>query len=157
MERRIPGSMLYSRQRIIASGLANGKRVILKDMMQKCLNVTIATGPKAVEDVYHPMISLTPSDSDLPFFFHPPFISCKAFICYAMTINKSQGQTLLTDGMERGTGLYCQISYTSRFHISIAWISKNPASLTDNSTLHVREYPQKGICIYILKLLKRKI
>ncbi|XP_062518309.1 uncharacterized protein LOC134193499 [Corticium candelabrum] len=55
--------------RNLAPGIANGTRLILKRMMNNCLEATIATGPHKAQDVYLPKIPLIPSDTGLPFEF----------------------------------------------------------------------------------------
>ena len=84
--------------RNMATGLANGTRLILKAMMRRSLLTTVSTGPRTGEDVYLPMIPLSPSDTDLPFTFTRLQFPVK--LCFAMTTNKSQGQTLRTVGLD---------------------------------------------------------
>ncbi|XP_057426014.1 uncharacterized protein LOC130719405 [Lotus japonicus] len=71
-----------------SAGLCNGTRLIVT-----ALTPYIAlSGTKTGKPVYIPRLSLTPSDTDLPFKF-----SRRQFpitVCFAMTINKSQGQSL---------------------------------------------------------------
>ena len=65
--------------------------------MNRCLETLIATGPKAGQQLFLPMISLTPNDSGLPFDFTRLQFPVKP--CMAMTINKAQGQTLKVAGL----------------------------------------------------------
>ena len=84
--------------RNLAPGIANGTRLILKRMMNNCLEATIATGPHKAQDVYLPKIPLIPSDTGLPFEFKRLQFPVK--VCFAMTINKAQGQTLAVAGLD---------------------------------------------------------
>ena len=66
--------------------------------MNNCLEATIATGPHKGQDVYLPKIPLIPSDTGLPFEFKRLQFPVK--VCFAMTINKAQGQTLAVAGLD---------------------------------------------------------
>ncbi|XP_074575299.1 uncharacterized protein LOC141831797 [Curcuma longa] len=73
-------------------GLCNGTRLIVTRLENHVLEGQILTGSNAGHKVLIPRMSLTPSDPRLPFKFqrrqYPLIVS------YAMTINKSQGQSL---------------------------------------------------------------
>lgn len=84
--------------RNLAPGIANGTRLIVKRMMTNCQEATIATGPHKGQDVYLPKIPLIPSDTGLPFDFRRLQFPVK--VCFAMTINKAQGQTLAVAGLD---------------------------------------------------------
>ncbi|CAH9134654.1 unnamed protein product [Cuscuta epithymum] len=78
-------------------GLCNGTRLILTRLCDHVLEGKILTGLSSGQKVLIPRLSLTPSDPNLPFRFqrrqYPIMIS------YAMTINKSQGQSLSRVGL----------------------------------------------------------
>ena len=81
-----------------AAGLCNGTRLLVKEMHKYILECEIMTGDKAGERVYIPKIKLTSPKGTFPF-----ELSRKQFpvkLCYAMTINKSQGQTLDFVGLD---------------------------------------------------------
>ena len=84
--------------RNLALGLANGTRVILIAMKDKCLHIKIATGPKEGQLMFLPKIPLTPSATDLSFSFTRLQFPVKH--SFAVTINKSQGRTLRTCGLD---------------------------------------------------------
>ena len=73
-------------------GLTNGTRMIVKRIMAQLLKCEIATGPKTGEIMYLPIITLQPSESFLPFTMKRRQFPVRP--CFAMTINKAQGQTL---------------------------------------------------------------
>ena len=75
--------------------LCNGTRLVVKNMMPNVIEATIMTGVAKNEDVFIPRIPLIPSD--LPFQFKRLQFPLK--ICFAMTINKAQGQTLSVVGL----------------------------------------------------------
>ena len=82
----------------LALGISNGTRLILKRMMEKCPETVIATRlQKKRQQLFLPMLSITPSDTSLPFQFTKLQFPVK--LCMAMTINKSQGQTSKVAGL----------------------------------------------------------
>ena len=60
-------------------------------------NITIIIGPNNGEDVFLPRISLIPSDANQPFDFKQ--LHFPARVCFAMSINKAQGQRLKVAGL----------------------------------------------------------
>ncbi|CAH9068975.1 unnamed protein product [Cuscuta epithymum] len=78
-------------------GLCNGTRLILTRLGDHVLEGRILTGVSAGQKVLIPRLSLTPSDTSLPFKFHRR--QYPLMVSYAMTINKSQGQSLSRVGL----------------------------------------------------------
>lgn len=88
-----PGSVAIV-MRNLSPLLKNGTRVVVRKLQNFCLLATIITGPNKGTDVLIPRIKFidTSHESGLP---HKMFR--KQFplrLCWAMTINKAQGQTL---------------------------------------------------------------
>ncbi|GAU30751.1 hypothetical protein TSUD_145490 [Trifolium subterraneum] len=80
-----------------ASGLCNGTRLHVRDLGKNIIKASIITGKHPGVMVFLPRMDLVPSDSGLPFkFSHRQFPIC---LCFAMTINKSQGQSMSKVGM----------------------------------------------------------
>ncbi|CAH9128946.1 unnamed protein product, partial [Cuscuta epithymum] len=80
-----------------SQGLCNGTRMVITRLGKHILEAKVLTGLSAGEKVLIPRMSLTPSDVRLPFKFERrqfPLI-----VSYAMTINKSQGQSLSNVGL----------------------------------------------------------
>src|SRR3954447_2686570 len=75
-----------------SEGFCNGTRLICREFQSKVINAEIITGSHIGKHVFIPRITLTPTESKLPF-----NLSRRQFpvrVAFSMTINKSQGQTL---------------------------------------------------------------
>ncbi|KAG0586650.1 hypothetical protein KC19_2G106400, partial [Ceratodon purpureus] len=112
-------------------GLCNGARMVLTRFSHGVLEARLLFGPHAGEHVFIPRISLTPSTA-LPFHFSRRQFPVR--LAFAMTINKSQGQSVKYVGLDIRVPvfshgqLYVALSRaTSPHHIS--------ALLPQNSTL----------------------
>jgi ATP-dependent DNA helicase PIF1 len=79
------------------AGLCNGTRLIVTQLLAKVIEARIMTGTAIGNRVYLPRITLTHTDKELPFTFKRKQFPIK--LCYAMTINKSQGQSLSKIGV----------------------------------------------------------
>jgi len=77
---------------------ANGTRCIITRLHTNVIEAAISCGPYRGEVVLLPRIPLIPSDSELPFQFRRLQFPCKP--CFAMTINKAQGQTFAAIGID---------------------------------------------------------
>ena len=82
-----------------ALGLMNGTRLIVTRLGRRVIQARIATGNAANigREVVIPRIDLTPTDSRLPFVFTRRQFPIR--LAFALTINKSQGQTLSKIGL----------------------------------------------------------
>jgi ATP-dependent DNA helicase PIF1 len=80
-----------------SEGLCNGTRIIITKMETYVLEAKIMSGKYEGNVVYIPRMDCSPSQSPWPF-----KLSRRQFpiiVCYAMTINKSQGQSLDSVGL----------------------------------------------------------
>lgn len=72
-------------------GLCNGTRLIVRTLTENLIDAEVLVGKAKGKRVFIPRMDLIPTDSDLPFTFcRQQFPVIPAF---ALTINKSQGQT----------------------------------------------------------------
>ncbi|KAK9714657.1 hypothetical protein RND81_06G110100 [Saponaria officinalis] len=81
-----------------SSGLCNGTRLVITNLGSRVIRATVITGSKVGLKVHIPRITLTPSDVTK----FPVKFERKQFpitVCFAMTINKSQGQSLSHVGL----------------------------------------------------------
>ncbi|OIT19416.1 hypothetical protein A4A49_61300, partial [Nicotiana attenuata] len=80
-----------------SSGLCNGTRLIITRLGNRVIEAKILSVNMAGQKVFIPRMSLTPSDARIPFKFQRrqfPIV-----VSLAMTINKSQGQSLSHVGL----------------------------------------------------------
>ncbi|XP_075658629.1 uncharacterized protein LOC142628403 [Castanea sativa] len=80
-----------------SNGLCNGTRLLVTQLSKWVLEAQIISGTHIGEKVFIPRIVLSPSDSKWPF-----VLKRRQFlvsVCFAMTINKSQGQSLQRVGL----------------------------------------------------------
>ncbi|XP_045823935.1 uncharacterized protein LOC123916509 [Trifolium pratense] len=81
----------------VSSGLCNGTRLTIVELGKKIIGAVIVNGPHSGEKVFIPRMRLMPSDSNVSISFQRwQYPLC---LCFAMTINKSQGQTLSDVGL----------------------------------------------------------
>ena len=87
-------------------GLLNGTRLRVLNLGDRVIDAEIMTGRKAGNCVFLPRITLTPSDSGLPFDLKRRQFPVRA--AFALTINKSQGQTLDFVGLDLTNEVFTQ-------------------------------------------------
>ncbi|KAK4509578.1 Vacuolar calcium ion transporter [Mucor velutinosus] len=95
---RVGSPIMILRNLDPSAGLCNGTRLIVKSLGVRIIEATIATGPKAGDVVYTPRIKfITEANGRIPFDFSRTQFPVR--LAFAMTINKSQGQTLSNVGL----------------------------------------------------------
>ncbi|GJU75430.1 DNA helicase [Tanacetum coccineum] len=92
LELKIGVPIMLLRNVNLQGGLCNGTRMIVKKLWSKLIEAQVITGNRVGEKVYIPRIILTTKEPKMSFTFKRKQFPVK--ICYAMTINKSQGQSL---------------------------------------------------------------
>ncbi|XP_074277584.1 uncharacterized protein LOC141601219 [Silene latifolia] len=81
-----------------ANGLCNGTRIEVNHLGNRVISATVISGSHVGSKVYIPRITLIPSDTTM----FPVKFERRQFplaVCFAMTINKSQGQSLSRVGL----------------------------------------------------------
>ncbi|GKC70676.1 DNA helicase, partial [Tanacetum coccineum] len=97
LELKIGTPIMLLRNVNIAAGLCNGTRLIVTQLLPKVIEAQIITGTRVSQKVFLPRIPLTVRNPRAPFVFKRKQFPVK--VCYAMTINKSQGQSLKKIGV----------------------------------------------------------
>ncbi|GJY94111.1 DNA helicase [Tanacetum coccineum] len=92
LELKVGTPIMLLRNVNLQGGMCNGTRMIVKKMWSKLIEAQVITGNRMGEKVYIPRIILTTKDPSMTFLFKRKQFPIK--LCYAMTINKSQGQSL---------------------------------------------------------------
>jgi len=86
-------------------GLCNGTRLIVRRLKPRCIMATILTGPFATDLVFIPRVPIvTTDDKSSPILFKRRQFPVRP--AFAMTINKSQGQTLENVGLYLPTPVF---------------------------------------------------
>ena len=78
-------------------GLCNGTRLVVTQLFDRIIEARILAGSNINYKVYIPRITLTATENKWPFVFKRRQFPIRP--CYAMTINKSQGQSLKQVGL----------------------------------------------------------
>jgi hypothetical protein len=119
------------------NGVCNGSRGILSNLSSRVLEVTLLTGGHGGKKVLIPRISNVPTDEQVAFKFIRRQFPVR--LCFAMTINKSQGQTVEHVGLDLRRPvfthgqLYVGISrVTSIWNIKGIWEEKEKSAKTKN-------------------------
>jgi ATP-dependent exoDNAse (exonuclease V) alpha subunit len=87
-----------------AGGVCNGTRGILTRCTNRVLEMRILGGDFAGQTTFIPRLTITPSDSDLPF-----QLSRRQFparLAFSMSINKAQGQSVSHVGLDLRTPVF---------------------------------------------------
>nr|GEV44082.1 ATP-dependent DNA helicase PIF1-like [Tanacetum cinerariifolium] len=92
LELKVGAPIILLRNLNISCGLCNGTRLIVRQLLSKVIEARIITGTRISEKVFLPRIPLINPDLTLPFIFKRKQFPIK--LCYTMTINKSQCQSL---------------------------------------------------------------
>ena len=119
-----------------SEGVCNGSRGIVTKMSDRVVEIELISGDHAGKHVFIPQIGLTPSDTQVAFKLERKQFPLK--VCFAMTINKSQGQSVKwveLDGRSAVTHgqFYVGISRVRSVHnIKVIWDSKEGVGITKN-------------------------
>ena len=130
-----------------ASGECNGTRMVITRLGRRCIEARILGGEFNSQLHLIPRIKLTITKTDLPY-----ILSCRHYpirLCFAMTVNKSQGQSLKTVGVDLRTSvfthgqLYIALSRVTSVQGVTVLLSENGDKKTNNVVyLEVLLWPQ---------------
>ncbi|GKD27678.1 DNA helicase [Tanacetum coccineum] len=92
LQLKVGAPIMLLRNMNLQGGMCNGTRMIIKKLSSKLIEANVITGNRFGERVYIPRIVLKTKEPHMTFTFKRKQFSVK--LCYAMKINKSQGQSL---------------------------------------------------------------
>jgi ATP-dependent exoDNAse (exonuclease V) alpha subunit len=118
-------------------GVCNGSRGILTRYRNRVLEIRLITGQHAGETVFIPRIGITPAETQIPFEFCRRQFPVR--LCFAMTINKSQGQSVAHVGLDLRNSIFTHGQFyvaisrvTSVLRLKAIWDSRLPTATTKN-------------------------
>jgi hypothetical protein len=85
-------------------GLCNGTRLVVEELKNNFIKAKVLTGNSSGDQVLIPRIDLIPSDEEIPFQLRRRQFPVR--LAFAMTINKSQGQTFDKVGINLKTPVF---------------------------------------------------
>ncbi|KAF5793897.1 putative DNA helicase [Helianthus annuus] len=91
LQLKIGAPVILMRNLNLQKGLCNGTRLVVTQISRRVIEAVIITGTHVGEKAFIGRIDMTPTNTCWPFSFKRRQFPIK--VCFAMTINKSQGQT----------------------------------------------------------------
>jgi hypothetical protein len=118
-------------------GVCNGSRGILTRYRNRVLEVRLITGQYAGETIFIPRVPNQPSDEENSFKFTRKQFPIR--LCFAMTINKSQGQSVKHVGLDLSSSVFTHGQFyvavsrvTSVSNIKAIWNEQQQEAITKN-------------------------
>ena len=120
-----------------ANGVCNGSRGILTRCSNRVLEVRLLTGDHAGETVFIPRVANQPGEDENAFRFTRRQFPVR--VCFSMTINKSQGQSVKFVGLDLRSPAFTHGQFyvavsrvTSVFNIKAIWNEADEEAKTQN-------------------------
>ncbi|XP_074352577.1 uncharacterized protein LOC141691718 [Apium graveolens] len=119
--------------RDVTTGLCNGTRLIVTRLCKWSIRGNIISGAKIGQNVTIPRIIMSPKESKWPFKLNR--LQLPIASCFAMTINKSQGQSL------KRVGLYLpgQVFTHGQVYVAISRMTGIEGSVIVNANSEVKD------------------
>jgi hypothetical protein len=137
LELKIGCPVMILRNLDAAHGVCNGSRGILRRWANKVLEVELLTGEHAGSKVFIPRIGCQPTEEQVAFKFTRKQFPVR--LCFSMTINKSQGQSVKHVGLDLRSPVFTHGQFyvgvsrvTSCQNIKAIWDDKESSGVTKN-------------------------
>ncbi|XP_015167741.1 ATP-dependent DNA helicase RRM3-like [Solanum tuberosum] len=131
-----------------SNGLCNGTRLICRGFDKNIIHAEITTGQYATKQVFIPRIQLSPPENEgYPFKFIRKQFPIR--LCFAMTINKAQGQTI------PNVGLYLPQHVFSHGQLYVA-LSRG-ISMATTKVLVMTEQPERYKGTYTRNIVYKEV
>jgi len=137
LELKIGCPVMVLRNLDAANGVCNGSRGILTQLSNRVMEVRLLTGEHAGEKVFIPRVANQPSDEENAFKFTRRQFPIR--VCFSMTINKSQGQSVNFVGLDLRSPVFTHGQFyvavsriTSVSNIKAIWDEKDREAKTQN-------------------------
>ena len=133
---KVGAPIILLRNLYLASCECHGTRMIITQIGRRCFEARILVGEFHGQLCLIPRIKLTTTESDMPY-----ILSRRQYLirlCFAMTVNKSQGQSLKTVGVDLRTSafthgqLYIALSRVASAQGVTVLLSKNVDGKSNN-------------------------
>lgn len=117
-------------------GLCNGTRMTIIQLSRSCIGLRILGGDFDGHCKLLPPILLTTNEGDLPFILKRKQFPIR--LCFAMTVNKSQGQSFDIVGIDLRTPAFCHgqlyvaLSRVTSLHGLKVLLAPNASNTTEN-------------------------
>ena len=126
LELKVGCPVMVLRNLDAANGVCNGSRGILTRCSNRVLEVELITGDFVGKKMFIPRVSNVPTDEQVPFKFSRRQFPVR--LCFAMTINKSQGQSVKYVGLDLRRPVFTHGQFyvgisrvTSVYNIKVIW------------------------------------
>jgi ATP-dependent exoDNAse (exonuclease V) alpha subunit len=137
LELKIGCPVMILRNLDAAHGVCNGSRGILTQCRNRVLEVQLLNGEHAGTKVFIPRIANQPTEDQVAFKFTRKQFPVR--LCFAMTINKSQGQSVKHVGLDLRSPVFTHGQFyvgvsrvTSRYNIKVIWDGEDREGKTKN-------------------------